>query len=148
MSTEAEIRLARTADRAAVLDLMDGFCRSEGKPFDATTAGSGLDPLLESDRFGAVLIAVEEGVAVAYAVVCWSWSVEIGGAEACLDEIFVANRGEGIGSSLIGAVRDLCRDYGMKRIFLETEAPNDAARRLYARHGFTAEDSIWMAVLL
>ncbi|MGB0800787.1 MAG: GNAT family N-acetyltransferase, partial [Ilumatobacteraceae bacterium] len=42
----------------------------------------------------------------------------------------------------------LCLERGMRRIFLETEAPNDAARRLYARHGFTAEDSIWMAALL
>jgi len=33
----------------------------------------------------------------------------------------------------------------VRRIFLETEAPNDAARRLYERHGFVAEDSIWMA---
>ena len=33
----------------------------------------------------------------------------------------------------------------MRRIFLETEAPNDDARRLYERLGFEAEDSIWMA---
>jgi len=148
MTIRAEIRLAQPADRADVLGLMEDFCGVEGKRFDVAIARAGLDPLLESDRYGAVLVAVEDGVVSAYAVVCWSWSVEIGGAEACLDEIFVANRGEGIGSRLIGAVRDLCRDYGMRRIFLETEAPNDAARRLYARHGFTAEDSVWMAALL
>ena len=37
------------------------------------------------------------------------------------------------------------RARGGHRIFLETEATNDAARRLYARHGFVVEDSIWMA---
>ena len=57
-------------------------------------------------------------------------------------------RGDGVGSALIDAVRELCLERGMRRIFLETEAHNDAARRLYARHGFTAEGSIWMAALL
>ncbi|MGB1724030.1 MAG: GNAT family N-acetyltransferase [Ilumatobacteraceae bacterium] len=148
MTVQAEIRLAQPADRAAVLGLMEDFCGVEGKRFDVAIARAGLDPLLESDRYGAVLVAVEDGVVSAYAVVCWSWSVEIGGAEACLDEIYVTRRGGGVGSALIDAVRELCLERGMRRIFLETEAPNDAARRLYARHGFTAEDSIWMAALL
>ena len=30
---------------------------------------------------------------------------------------------------------------GVKRIFLETERPNERARRLYARHGYQADDS-------
>ncbi|NDH77156.1 MAG: GNAT family N-acetyltransferase, partial [Actinobacteria bacterium] len=97
---------------------------------------------------GTVLVAEHDNELVAYAVICWSWSVEIGGPEACLDEIYVTRRGGGVGSALIDAVRELCLERGMRRIFLETEAPNDAARRLYARHGFTAEDSIWMAALL
>ncbi|MGB1728275.1 MAG: hypothetical protein ACPHIW_09025, partial [Ilumatobacteraceae bacterium] len=74
MTVRAEVRLAQPADRAAVLGLMEDFCGVEGKRFDVAIARAGLDPLLESDRYGAVLVAVEDGVVSAYAVVCWSWS--------------------------------------------------------------------------
>ena len=30
-------------------------------------------------------------------------------------------------------------------MFLETEAPNERARRFYQRHDFTTEDSIWLS---
>ena len=46
------------------------------------------------------------------------------------------------------AVRDACIARGMRRIFLETEAINANARRLYERHGYEEEDSIWMALTL
>jgi ribosomal protein S18 acetylase RimI-like enzyme len=42
----------------------------------------------------------------------------------------------------------VCVVNGMRRIFLETEAINDDARRLYERHGYEVEDSIWMALTL
>ena len=74
--------------------------------------------------------------------------MEIGGAEACLDEIYVSTRGEGTGSALISAVRDACIARGMRRIFLETESIHADARRLYERHGYEEEDSIWMALTL
>jgi ribosomal protein S18 acetylase RimI-like enzyme len=45
-------------------------------------------------------------------------------------------------------VIDDCRRRGARRIFLETERPNESARRLYARHGFTVDDSIWMSLHL
>ena len=34
---------------------------------------------------------------------------------------------------------------GVKRIFLETELANDGARRLYGRHGYQVDTSIWMS---
>jgi GNAT superfamily N-acetyltransferase len=108
--------------------------------FDPATPESGVIPLLDSDRHGVIWMTDD-----AYAVVRWSWSLESGGLEAILDEIYVRTRGAGTGSALIEHVLADCQARGVRRIFLETEAPNDAARRLYERHGFVAEDSIWMA---
>jgi ribosomal protein S18 acetylase RimI-like enzyme len=42
-------------------------------------------------------------------------------------------------------LEDDCRARGVLRIFLETERPNARARSLYARHGYTKDDSIWMS---
>jgi ribosomal protein S18 acetylase RimI-like enzyme len=51
-------------------------------------------------------------------------------------------------SAAMRVIEDDLRARGVKRIVLETERPNDAARRLYTRLGFTAEDSIWMSKVL
>ncbi|WP_232304115.1 GNAT family N-acetyltransferase [Pseudofrankia sp. DC12] len=76
------------------------------------------------------------------AVLCWGYSLESGGREAVLDEIY--GRGLGLGSAAMPALLAACRAAGVQRVFLETEAPNDAARRFYARHGFQLEQSIWL----
>ena len=148
MTAPTSIRRATRGDEAEILDLMSGFCKSEGKTFDRERTQAGLVPLLKSDKHGTVLVAEHDNGLAAYAVICWSWSVEIGGPEACLDEIYVATRERGTGSALISAVRDSCVAHGMRRIFLETESVNERARQLYGRHGYEQEDSIWMALTL
>ena len=42
-------------------------------------------------------------------------------------------------------IEDDCRRRGVKRIFLETELANERARRLYERHGYHADTSVWMS---
>ena len=80
-----------------------------------------------------------------YGVVTWGWSIEIGGLDVVLDELYVRSRRRGVGTALIRQLEAECRARGVKRIFLETELPNDAARRLYEREGYVADSSIWMS---
>jgi len=111
-------------------------------------ARAGLAPLLEQRTPGGVWMILDEtGAPIGYAILAWSWSVEIGGPEAVLDELYVARRGEGFGSSALEAIVQQAWDHGMLRIFMETERANDRARSLYLRHGFDADDSIWLSRL-
>ena len=80
-----------------------------------------------------------------YGVVTWGWSIEAGGLDVVLDELYTRTRGAGIGSRLIEAIEEECRTRDVRRIFLETERRNDGARRLYRRHGYVDDDSIWMS---
>jgi GNAT superfamily N-acetyltransferase len=146
----AGIRRAVPGDLAHLMPLAEAYCDADGHDFDAATVRRGLVPLLADDLHGVVLVADDgrPGGLAGYGVVTWSWSVEIGGPEAVLDEIYVREQGRGTGSTLIEALVETCRTHGMRRVFLETERPNHAARRLYARHGFTADDSVWMSRLL
>lgn len=136
-------------DLELLLELNAEYCAADGHAFDRDVARAGLAPLLTDDRHGGVwLIHRPDGdttVADGYAVVAWSWSVEIGGAEAVLDELYVRTRGQGLGGSAIEAVVEQCRLHGMRRVFLETERANERARRLYGRHDFQVDDSIWMS---
>ena len=70
-----------------------------------------------------------------------------GGRDALIDEIYVRDRGSGVGTSLLAAILDdLKGERALPRLTLETEKANEAARRFYARHGFVAEDSVWMSL--
>jgi len=118
------------------------FCELDQHPFDDARARAAFIPLLTDDTHGIVWIGDRPD---SYAVLTWGWSIEAGGREAVLDEIFVSDRGGGHGSALIEHLMADAAQREIARIFLETESHNDRVRRLYERHGFVTDDSIWMS---
>jgi GNAT superfamily N-acetyltransferase len=136
------IRRGHPKDLAVLVDLHREFGDADGHPFDERRATDAFVPLLHDDRHGVVWI-IEP--AHGYAVVTWGWSIEAGGAEAVLDEIYVRDRGSGTGATLLAHLIDDARQRGLARIFLETESHNDRVRTFYQRHGFVTDDSIWMS---
>jgi GNAT superfamily N-acetyltransferase len=139
------IRRARPGDLDQLLVLGAEYCAADGHRFDVDTVRAGFAGLLDDDAHGIVLVAADGEHLHGYAVVSWGWSVEIGGLDVVLDELYARTRGQGVGTALIEAVERSCRERGVKRIFLETERPNEGARRLYGRHGYLIDDSIWMS---
>ena len=141
----ALVRRADPADLDALLPLVAEFCVIDGHEFAPDRVGSALRPLLANDGLGQVwVLAVDSEGLGGYAVVTWGWSLEAGGREALLDELYVRARNQGAGALLVEAAAVGSRAAGASRLFLETESSNVAVRRFYARHGFVAEDSVWM----
>ncbi len=140
-----EIRRATPGDLTAVLGMVEEYCAADGHRFDPGTAIAGVGPLLADDRYGMIWLAHDGDRPEGYAVVSWGWSIEVGGLDVVLDEIYVRHRGNGIGGRLLETVELDCRARDVRRIFMETERPNDRARRLYERHGYVADTSIWMS---
>jgi GNAT superfamily N-acetyltransferase len=159
---DSVIRRAGPRDRELLLELIREFCQIDQHEFDEERVAGALPPLLEDDRFGVVWLIGEPsaggpaagvpaaGVPAAedpvcgYAVVTWSYSLESGGADALLDEIYLRNRRTGLGGRAMQAILADLRRRGLSRMFLETERHNARVRRFYARQGFVEEDSIWM----
>lgn len=143
------VRRALPADLAVLVDLVAEYCEADDHVFDREVAVRGLAPLLADDTYGAIWLidpsSAETGGADGYIVVTWGWSIEIGGLDVVLDEFYVRSRGQGKGSDALRVVEADCRRRGVRRIFLETELANADARRLYERHGYTADTSIWMS---
>ena len=137
------IRRASTSDLPNILPLVREFYAVDGHEYDEDRLTAALGPLLADDRYGQVWL-FDTG----YAVLTWGYSLESGGRDALLDEFFVRNRGGGVGGRVVDALVAACREAGVHKVFLETEAPNDAARRFYRRHGFEAESSTWMSRVL
>ncbi len=137
-----DIRRAGPPDLDTLVELHREFCSIDSHPFDQQRACAAFAPLLIDDMHGMVWIVDTPS---AYAVVTWGWSIEAGGAEAVLDEFFVTERDRGVGSALLDHLLADGRRRGLARIFLETEAPNERVRRFYERHGFRADDSVWLS---
>lgn len=140
------IRRAVPGDLPGLLRLIDEFCEIDHHPYDEAHVRRGLEPLLEDDALGQVWVAVSELDLRGYAVLTWGWGLETGGREGLLDECYVADRGNGIGSQLLTRVLAEAGAAGCLTVFLETERPNEAARRFYRRHGFSREESVWMSI--
>ena len=140
------IRRATLSDLERIIPLCIDYCTANNREVNEPMIRSGLAGLLDSDENGSMLIACDEhNLPVGYAAVSTGWSLEVGGADYILDEVFVQQRGEGVGRQLIAAAEVRCAELGVRRIFLETERPNVRARSLYARLGFVEDDSVWMS---
>jgi ribosomal protein S18 acetylase RimI-like enzyme len=139
------LRRATTQDLEYVLELVEAFYAEDRHTFDSAHCRAALVPLLESDTAGCVWLT--EGVA-GYVIVTWGYSIESGGREALIDELYIAERNRGYGTLLMQSLLPLLVEHGAKVLFLETELHNDRARRFYERIGLTAEDSIWMEMRL
>jgi GNAT superfamily N-acetyltransferase len=137
------IRRARLNDLDLLAGLSAEFNEVDGHAHDDARVRAALTPLLRHDDLGIVYLFGEPPNG--YAVVTWGYSIESGGRDALLDEIFVRTQGQGMGGAAFEEILDDLRQRGLTRMFLETERPNSKVRRFYNRHGFEEDDSIWMS---
>lgn len=135
------LRRAAPGDEPLLLALIREFCAADKHDYDESRLRRALGPLLGGDELGVVwLIGGDAG----YAVVTWGYSLESGGRDALLDEIYLRERGRGVGAAAMAEIFADLERRGISRMFLETESHNARVRRFYARLGFIEEDSIWM----
>jgi len=136
---------ADESDRERLIELINEFCVIDAHSFDLERVGHSLTPLLHNDDYGCVYI-VEPSAG--YVVLTWGYSLESGGREALIDEIYLRRRGEGLGAQVMAQIIHDVRARGCQVMFLETERRNTRARAFYRRMGFTEDDSIWMSLQL
>lgn len=141
----AIFRLAQSNDLAELLLLIKEFCEIDNHVYDENRIKSSVIPLFSNTQLGVIVLAELENQLAGYAVLTWGWSIESGGREGLIDEIYVKNRNSGLGSELLSEVITIAKDFDVKMIFLETEFANERVRGFYRRHGFTQEDSIWLS---
>ncbi len=99
-----------------------------------------LDLFLERPELGFVWMAYDENGAAAICVVCYAISTSMGAVVAKLDDVSVKEdrRGKGIGSKLLGQLKEQLRREGVTRIDVAVHLENPEARRFYEKIGFVA----------
>ena len=136
------VRLAEPSDRDALLELIAAYHAFEQIPHDPAATARAIAPLLDHDDAGRIWLIEEGGQTVGYVALCFGYSIEFGGRDAFVDEMFLveAARGRGLGKSALDRVADAARGLGVKALHLEVARDNIRAQRLYDRLGFALRD--------
>jgi GNAT superfamily N-acetyltransferase len=145
------VRLAPVT--AADLSLLEQFVRAyyveDRHSFDERRQPAALAALAAGEPFGrGWLIRLAER-RVGYVVLSWSFSIEAGGREACVDELYLVPevRSRGLGGRVLALVEAEARAVDVRRIFLEVERHNRVIG-LYRRAGYADHDRFLMSKLL
>ena len=135
-------RVAAGEDADALLAMMRELNEHEGMAFDEPKARAALAQLVADERFGVAHLILSGGETAGYLVVTFGFSVEFGGRDAFVDELYVGDefRGRGAGKSALAFAADACRARGIRALHLEVERANDTARALYRKAGFVDHD--------
>ena len=136
-----QIRLLEAGrEHGGVIDaLVAAFHQHEGVSMRAQARRASIDKLLEMPAQGRILlIQTATAETVGYAIMAFGFSLEFGGRDAFLDELFVAEayRRQGIGKAALQAVCTwACRE-GLCALHLEVKRDNKPAKALYTQIGF------------
>jgi ribosomal protein S18 acetylase RimI-like enzyme len=79
---------------------------------------------------------------VGYVVITFGWSVEFGGLDAFVDELYIrpAVRGRGMASDVLVALPNALAEAGVKAMHLEADRRDEKLVALYQRAGFRTRD--------
>jgi GNAT superfamily N-acetyltransferase len=135
-------RVAAGEDADALLAMMRELNEHEGMAFDEPKARAALAELIADERLGVAHLILFGGETAGYLVVTFGFSVEFGGRDAFVDELFVRQefRGRGAGRAALGVAAEVCRARGVGALHLEVERANKPAQALYHKEGFLDHD--------
>lgn len=116
------------------------FFAEDRYPFNEEESRTNLALLLSDPRLGRVFVLEDGETPAGYLVLTFGFSLEFGGRNALVDELYVApaHRGRGLGTQALVAAEELCSDLGIRAIHLVVERYKEDAQALYRRVGFVA----------
>jgi ribosomal protein S18 acetylase RimI-like enzyme len=139
--TTTRIRRARPSDAAALVEMQREFY-AEDRIEHAPANARALQRMLRSPQVGVIWIlesaARRARSPIGYLVLTLGYSLERGGRDSFIDELYVrpASRGRGLGARAVATAEAAARRLGVRAVHLEVDTGNDRARRLYERSGF------------
>lgn len=138
----AALTLATPEHFERLATLVAAFHAEEGIEMSEDARAAGLQPLLDGIPHGAAYLIGPPRAPIGYIIVSFGWSVEFGGMDGFIDEIFIRPgvRGRGIASEVLLALPRALAEAGLKALHLEVGQNNSGAQRLYARAGFKTRE--------
>ncbi|MGI8749205.1 MAG: GNAT family N-acetyltransferase [Thermoleophilaceae bacterium] len=146
MATESSTARAWQAEpdeAEAVARLIIGFRDHMGRDWPSDNAMlAGVERLMEDVGTTYLLAAADDDSPPGGLIqLRFRHSLWTAAPDCWLEDLYVdpAARRRGVGDALVGLALDVARERGSRRVELDTSEDNEAARALYARHGFSGK---------
>ena len=135
------LRRAGAGDEGKVIPWMQRYYEADGLTFTPANQAA-MRVLLTSPDHGRVWFIVCDARVCGYVALCFGYSLELGGRDACVDELYVAAdvRGRGVATAALQLALQEARVLGVRAVYLEVDMDNAAAIRLYRSLGFVIRD--------
>jgi ribosomal protein S18 acetylase RimI-like enzyme len=136
------IHLATLDDAPRLLPLIAASHSEYGLDLDDRAREAALLPLLQGSPLGAVWLLGLAKAPTGYVIITFGWSMELGGMDAFVDELYVRPkvRKRGIASEALTTISHSLGEVGVKALHLEVDKSDEATQRLYRRARFEARD--------
>jgi len=139
------LRRATIDDLPELLPRTGALNAHEGIAIEPAVLEAALARLLGDPAIGGAWLVELDGSTVGYAIATFGYDLEFGGRDATLTELWIdpAARGAGAASAALDLVAETLRGLGVGALHLQVR-PDNPARRLYDRSGFTASPRVVM----
>ncbi len=136
------LTLAKPGDIDTTLPLIAAFHAEMGIAQEDAARRAAVAPLLDGSPHAAIYIAGPARAPIGYVVVSFGWSLEFGGLDGFLDEIYIRPgvRGRGIGSDILASLPRALAGAGLRALHLEVARADARTRGFYERMHFNARD--------
>jgi len=135
---EPRFRPATDTDVDALVSLCRELNEHDGTPFHEARHRPAISELIAHPEYGRMDLIEADGQIAGYAVLTLGFSLEFGGRDAFLDELYVREsfRGRGLGTKAMDYVCSIAQSLGVRALHLEVERTNTEAQEFYRKHGF------------
>lgn len=135
-------RIATAADIPVLIDMMASFYAESGFKLDRDWAQASFLALLRNRGHGETRLFMMNGDTAGYGVITLRFSMEVGGLEACIDDLYVqpAFRRHGLARRGLEAIFAECRQRGVLRVQVEVGREDAPAKALYGSCGLLPHD--------
>ncbi|MDX1385462.1 MAG: GNAT family N-acetyltransferase [Thermoanaerobaculia bacterium] len=149
MSATTRVRRATPDDLDPLAELMAEFHREDHVVTDEARARKALSGLLADPALGRVWVVAADDDIVAYVAIGFGFSLELGGKDAFVDEMYVrpAWRRQGLAATVLESAARDAAEAGARALHLEVGRGNGTARRVYERAGFIAREQYHLMTL-
>jgi len=136
------LHLASAEDTDSLLPLVAAFHSEMGYDTDTAHHMAAVKPLLDGSPHGAIWLVGPRRAPVGYVVISFGWSVEYGGLDGVVDEIYVrsAVRGRGMGFEALNGIAKALGASGVRALHLEVARDDARAQKFYTRARFSPRD--------
>jgi diamine N-acetyltransferase len=147
---ETTFTVATPDDIPTLLQFMHEYYEFDHLPFDARVAQTALERRVGDTTLGCIWLIGYAGEPVGYLVVTLGYSLEYGGRDAFVDEVYIrsTHREKGIGTAALTFAEEQCRVLGVRALHFEVERANTNAYGVYRNFGFVDQDRFMMTKII